>query len=175
MLLMAGCRTPSPTASVPVPRVAPRQEDVASIDGLMRPFYEVVNVAPEEPRQWSRDRTLYSPWIRFVATGTSPTTGRTRAEAWDHQRLVDESEPLLRKGFREREIHRSLHRYGNIAHVDSTYETTFGTGAQVEVSRGVNSVELYFDGTRWWIASVMWMSEDEGHPIPAEYLPTAAP
>lgn len=168
-LLLAGCRPPA--SHVPVATVPPRPEDVASIDGLMRAFYEVVNVAPEGPRQWSRDRTLYSPWIRFVATGTSTTTGRTEAEAWDHQRLVDETEPLVRHGFQEREIHRRSTRYGHIAHVDSTYETRYGLGDQAKLSRGVNSLELYFDGNRWWIASVMWMSEDKAHPIPAELLP----
>jgi hypothetical protein len=39
-------------------------------------------------------------------------------------------------------------------------------------SRGVNSIELYFDGARWWISSVMWQSEDEEHPIPATLLPS---
>lgn len=160
---------------MPVPTLDARPEDVATLDGILRAFYEVVNVAPDAPRQWGRDRTLYSPWIRFVATGTSPTLGRTEAVAWDHQRLVDESEPLVRKGFREREIFRRTARYGHIAHIDSTYETVSGTGASTKVSRGVNSLELYWDGKRWWIASVMWMSEDPSHPIPQAYLPPGGP
>ena len=40
-----------------------------------------------------------------------------------------------------------------------------------KVSRGVNSLEIYFDGARYWIASVMWQSEDAEHPIPASLLP----
>jgi hypothetical protein len=40
-----------------------------------------------------------------------------------------------------------------------------------EVSRGVNSIDLYFDGARWWIASVVWQSESARYPIPAELLP----
>jgi hypothetical protein len=84
---------------------------------------------------------------------------------------VDATEPLIRRGFREREIHRIEHRYGHIAHIDSTYETLIGRETP-ERSRGVNSVELYFDDSRWWIASVMWQSEDPEHPIPAELLPS---
>ena len=40
--------------------------------------------------------------------------------------------------------------------------------------RGVSSLQLYFDGTRWWIAG--WMSEDElpGRVIPPDLLPTAS-
>lgn len=33
---------------------------------------------------------------------------------------------------------------------------------------------LYFDGVRWWIASVVWQSESPELPIPATLLPPAA-
>jgi hypothetical protein len=39
------------------------------------------------------------------------------------------------------------------------------------VSRWVNSIDAYFDGKRWWIASVVWQSESPRYPIPAELLP----
>jgi hypothetical protein len=77
-------------ASVEVASVAARPEDVSSVEGLMRAFYEVVNVRPDAPRQWGRDRTLYSPWIRFVATSTT-AAGQPKIEVWDHQQLVDGS------------------------------------------------------------------------------------
>lgn len=156
--------------SVAVPSVEARADDVASIDGLMRAFYEVVNVAPDAPRQWGRDRTLYSPWTRFVAT-SSDAKGQPQVDVWSHQQLVDETEPLVRRGFREREIHRRTTRYGHIAHIDSTYETELDGPGGTQRSRGVNSLELYFDGKRWWIASVMWMSESAQAPIPADLLP----
>lgn len=170
-LSLIGCaRSPHPSLT-PVATVAPQPKDVETLDGLMRAFYEVVNVAPDGPRQWSRDRTLYVPWIRFVATGMSPS-GRPEVEVWDHQRLVDETEPLVRKGFREREIHRTQSRYGNIVHIDSTYEAEHGPEGKATRSRGVNSLEVFFDGNRWWIASVMWMYEDADHPIPPHMLPS---
>ena len=156
------------TAKVKVGTIPPKAEDVQSIDGIMKAFYEVVNVAPDAPRQWSRDRTLYSPWIRFVANGK---TG-TKPEVLTHQQLVDESEPMVQNGFREHEVFRTTRRYGNMVHVDSTYETLVGLAAPKR-SRGVNSLELYFDGTRWWIASVMWQTEDAQNPIPKELLPPA--
>ncbi len=174
-LFLAGCHAPPSAAPAPPLQDAPRPGDVDSIDGLLRAFYEVVNIPPDAPRQWARDRSLYVPWIRFIATGTSSTTGRTEAEAWDHRKLVEETEPLIRRGFREREIHRVTRRYGPIAHVDSTYETEYGLGPAARRSRGVNSLELYFDGRRWWIASVLWMSEDADHPIPAALLPAPKP
>jgi len=170
LLALASCATGS-TVSTPVETIPPRPEDVASIDGMMKAFYEVVNVAPDAPRQWSRDRTLYAPWIRFVAIG-SPLGGRPTIEVFTHQQLCDATEPLIREGFSEREIFRTTKRYGNIAHVDSTYETLIGKGKSLR-SRGVNSIDLYFDGQRWWMVSVIWQTEDAEHPIPPEYLPPA--
>ncbi len=158
-LLLVACAPKGRVRVVPVP---PRPEDVSTLDGIMAAFYEVVNVGPEDPRQWGRDRTLYSPWIRFVGIGKE-------VDVWDHQQLVDETEPMVKTGFREREIHRVVHRYGGIAHVLSTYETE--VGPEKRIARGVNSVQLYNDGARWWIASVTWQSEDRAHPIPAELLP----
>jgi hypothetical protein len=86
---------------------------------------------------------------------------------------VDATEPLVRRGFSEREIHRTTRRYGNMVHVDSTYETVLGNDPPVR-GRGVNSIDLYFDGQRWWVASVVWQSEDAAHPIPPELLPPPA-
>lgn len=110
------------------------------------------------------------PWIRFVALG-SGENGRPVAKVWTHPEFVGATEPLVKKGFTEREIFRTTRHYGNMVHVDSTYEVLVGGGNPVP-SRGVNSLDLYFEGTRWWVASVVWQSEDAAHPIPPELLPT---
>lgn len=155
---MAACAH-KPRGNLEVQAIAPRPEDVASIDGLMRAFYDVVNIAPDAPRQWARDRTLYAPWIRFVGRGRG-------VHVYDHQSLVDDTEPMVQRGFREREIHRVVRQYGNIAQIQSAYETL--SGPRSELSRGVNYLQLYHDGARWWVASVIWQSENSEHPIPPE-------
>jgi hypothetical protein len=38
---------------------------------------------------------------------------------------------------------------------------------------GINSIQCYWDGTRWWILGWVYDSERAGNPIPAEYLPAA--
>ncbi|NTX53908.1 hypothetical protein [Myxococcus sp. CA039A] len=164
LLALTACAHAPP--SIPVETIPARPGDVASIDGVMKAFYEVVNLAPDAPRQWARDRTLYSPWIHFVSIGQ-------KVSIWDHQGFVEATEPLVRAGFREWEINRVTRRYGNIAHVASTYETRTGPG-EGSLSRGVNYIQLYFDGARWWVTSVVWQSEDAAHPIPPELLPASS-
>jgi hypothetical protein len=74
------------------------------------------------------------------------------------------------RGFFEREIHREVERFGNVAHVWSTYASSEQPGGPT-VARGINSIELYHDGERWWITSWIFDSERAGSPIPADYLP----
>ena len=173
LLLVCGCATPASTGTGPakgpsVATVDPRPEDVGSVDGVMQAFYEVTNVAPGAPRQWARDRTLYVPWIRFVALGPGATG--PKVAVMTHDEFVAASDPMMANGFVEREIHRVTRRYGDMVHVDSTYEILPGPGSPVR-GRGVNSLDMYFDGKRWWVASVVWQSEDASHPIPPELLP----
>ncbi|MCT6698152.1 hypothetical protein [Rheinheimera sp. 4Y26] len=154
---------------VVVKDISARPGDVSTPDGLMDAFYAVVNIAPNEARQWDRDKTLYAPWIRFVATSTD-AKGQVKTRVWTHQQYVEATEPLVKSGFKEWEIARKIKVYGNIAHIDSTYMGELTADGKVERFRGVNSIEAYFDGTRWWISSVIWMSESPNHPIPPEYL-----
>ena len=156
LLCLAGC------AAAPHPTTLPRADDVASPEALIAAFYAVVDLAPDAPRQWDRDRALYRPELRFVGVG-----GDGSIATYTHAELVAGTEPMMAEGFREREIHRVTRRYGNMVHVDSTYETVH----RGKTRRGVNSIDMIFDGSRWWIASVVWQTESARFPIPAELLP----
>ncbi len=155
---------------VEVPAVAARAEDVSTIDGVMKAFYEVISGPKGQARQWSRDRTLYIPDIRFVAMAEDKA-GKPVAQIATHQQFVDYADPvMLKEGFFESEIYRVTQRFGNIAHVFSTYESRLTKDGPV-IARGINSVELFWDGKRWWIASNIWDDERADNPLPKEYLP----
>ncbi|MGC2237451.1 MAG: hypothetical protein WA584_14910 [Pyrinomonadaceae bacterium] len=149
--------------------IAPLTEDVGSIDGIVKAFYEVVSGGIGVPRQWSRDRTLYIPDIRFV--GMSERGGKIVADVMSHQQYVEDSNDFfLKEGFVEKEIKRVTKRFGNMAQIFSTYE--FSTSGKNKMSgRGVNSIEMFFDGKRWWISAVTWDEERPNNPIPKEFLP----
>ncbi len=162
--------SPAATAPVVVPDVAPRPEDVATIDGIMKAFYEVISGPPGKPREWGRDRSLYIPGIRFVAMKVDKD-GKPRAVVSTHQEYVERTDAwMVKEGFHEVEIHRVTERFGNIAHVFSTYETRHAKGGPL-LGRGVNSVELFWDGARWWIASAIWDDERPDSPLPKDLLP----
>ena len=154
---------------VAVATVAPRPDDVATIDGMVKAYYEVVCGPAGKPRDWARDRTLYIPDLRFVAVGYDKD-GKERPRITTHQEYVDSSDSLADQGFFEKEIHRVTERFGPIAHVWSTYESRRTETGPV-IMRGINSIELYWDGKRWWIANAIWTDETKATPIPKEYLP----
>jgi hypothetical protein len=142
--------------------------DVSTIDGIIKAFYETISGGKGVARQWSRDKTLYMPDVRFV--GLSEVSGKVRASVMNHTNYVNgTNEFFVNEGFQEREINRVVRKFGNLAHVFSTYE--FSTADGREKGRGVNSIELFWDGTRWWIAAASWDEERPNNPIPKEFLP----
>ena len=96
--------------------------------------------------------------------------GKIRVGIMSHNQYVNATNGnFITNGFTEREFNRVTRRFGNIAHVFSTYE--FTNDDKTDKGRGVNSIELYWDGTRWWISSASWDDERPNNPIPKEFLP----
>jgi hypothetical protein len=169
LLLLAASALPA-QQHVEVPTLAARPEDVGSLDGIIKAFYEVVSGPAGQARQWSRDRSLYIPEIRFISVNMG-RDGKVQTSTMTHQQFVDGSNAaMVKQGFFETELHRVTRNFGNVTHVFSTYEMRQRADGPV-IGRGVNSIQLFNDGSRWWIASVAWDDEREGNPIPREFLP----
>ena len=154
--------------AIEVAKIDADPKDVSTIDGIIKAFYAAISGPKGQPRQWSRDRTLYTPGVRFVSM--SEQDGKIRSSISTHQQFVDRTnESFVNNGFTEREINRVVRRFGNIAHVFSTYEYTNDAGT--DKGRGVNSLEMFWDGTRWWISAASWDDERPNNQIPKEFLP----
>ncbi|MFL6543252.1 MAG: hypothetical protein ACJ8I9_08800, partial [Chthoniobacterales bacterium] len=89
----------------------------------------------------------------------------------DVEGYIARVEPLFEKnGFYENEIARRVEQFGQIAHVWSTYESRHDPNDAAPFMGGINSIQLFNDGSRWWILSIYWQHESNQHPIPARYL-----
>jgi hypothetical protein len=143
---------------------APSPEDVSSINGIIDAFYDVISGPAGQPRQWERDRTLYIPGVRFV--GISEQREKIQVDLMDHGAYVKSSDAgMVKHGFFDKEIGRSTRRFGHMAQVMSAYEIRSEKEGPV-LARGINFIELHFDGKRWWISSVQWDGERPNNPIP---------
>lgn len=153
---------------VSVPTVEARAQDVRSIDAIVAASYETISAGVGVPRQWSRDRSLYDPHVRFVSMSVDPQSNQIVSHSESHQEFVDNSDAfLVKEGFSERELKHVTKQFGNVATVLSSYEGQIASTGKV-VTRGVNIFQLYFDGKRWWILSMVWDQERPGNPIPPE-------
>jgi hypothetical protein len=154
---------------LPAQMPEPAHADVASIDAIITAFYDVISGPAGQPRQWRRDSTLYIPEVRFVSM--SKQGQRIVANVMDHAAFARTSDPgMVRNGFFEREIRRVTRRFGNVAQVASTYEFSSTPNGAAQ-GRGINYINLFWDGRRWWIANAVWDDERPDNPIPPEHLP----
>jgi hypothetical protein len=168
----ASAQTTPARPHVDVPTIEPRPDDVGSLDGIVAAYYDVISGPAGQPRQWSRDRTLYIPEIRFVSMSQSKE-GKPVARTMTHQQFVDASDKGLQGGFFEKEVHRETQRFGNIAHVFSTYESRIKADGPT-IASGINSIQAFWDGKRWWITNAIWDEERPDNPMPPEYSPKAS-
>ena len=172
---------PAPAAAAPVVVAAADDEPVpgeAEIRALIHDVYAVISGPAGQERDWDRMRSLFAPNARLsamvprmppdsLAAGPRPLMVVMSVEDW-----IRNSEPfLMRDGFFETEVFNEIERYGNVAHVWSTYESRTGSPDSAPVDRGINSFQLVHHEGRWWVWNILWHSERAGAgTIPDRYL-----
>ena len=161
--------------------------DVASIDAIVAAAYDGISGPAGKKRDWDRERSLYIPGARLIplaaeagaveredvdlATGRVRPTGGLAPQILDVEGFIARVEPFFEEnGFYEKEIARRTEQFGKIAHVWSTYESRHNEDDPEPFMRGINSIQLFNDGKRWWIVSIYWQQESADAPIPQKYL-----
>ncbi|MCB2204050.1 hypothetical protein KQI65_04820 [bacterium] len=147
-----------------------RASDHSSIDAIVRALYASVSGRAGEKDDWDRLRALFTQSARL-----QPVVWKGKDDVQLRTVSVDDYIRSATKyfesgSFHEREIGRRVERFGHIAHVFSTYESFEHAEDPLPFARGINSIQLYHDGSRWWILSVLWDEEREGSSIPDHYL-----
>jgi hypothetical protein len=147
--------------------------DVDSIDAIIRAAYDVISGPAGQKRDWARERALFIPGARLIPTGAAPGASESAAmpQVLDLEAYIARVEPYFEKnGFYEKEIARRTEQFGNIVHVFSTYESRHSPDEPKPFMRGINSIQLFYDGSRWWIVTIYWQHETAAHPISERYL-----
>jgi hypothetical protein len=155
-------QTYSPLTPLPNTRAA----DVGTIDSIIPALYATISGGLGEPRQWDRFLTLFHPNAHMVPTRCGAT--KCVAQFMTPQEYRQRADSLLRAiGFRESELARRTDRFGAVAQAYSSY-ASYRDGESAPFSRGINSIQLFWDGTRWWIMSIIWDDERPDNPLPKE-------
>lgn len=162
----------APAAPAPAPATpAARPADVQSPDAIITALYDVISGEAGQARDWDRFRSLFHADARLIPTFRRPS-GEIVVRVITPEQYITTSGPMLvRDGFFETEIARTQEQYGRVVHAFSTYESRRKAADPAPFMRGINSIQLVNDGTRWWVLTIFWEGETAENPIPGKYLP----
>jgi hypothetical protein len=144
------------------------QSDVSSIDAIIKTVYESITFREGEKPDLDRFRSLFianALFIRVTPDGVNKMDLDGFISSFSNR--IDTG---AMKSFSEFEISRKTHSYGSIAQVWSSYKKSINTEDPVSFGRGINSIQLFNDGKRWCITSIIWQDETNDNPIPEKYL-----
>jgi hypothetical protein len=156
-----------------MPLADPR--DVASIDAIIAAAYDSISGPAGRKRDWNRLRSLFISGARLIPTaqnaGEINVDGKIAPQLLDIDGFIARiGDHVEKNGFFEREIARRTEQFDRVAHVWSTYESRHKADDPEPFMRGVNSIQLFYDGSRWWIVTIYWQQESTESPIPEKYL-----
>ncbi len=144
-------------------------DNVSTLNGIIKAYYDVVTVEKGGKVYYERDSLLHWPDVKVGSAGISKSGNPVFHMMGLKGYHLHADASLEKEGFYEKEISRKVEHFGGIYHVWSTYESkNIKKGPIIE--RGINSIELFYDGTRFWILGWFFDSERKGNPLPAEYL-----
>ncbi len=149
------------------------EKDVESIDAIINAVYDVISGAAG-PKDWGRERFLMHPAARMMRglpagapAGAPPTPGLA---VFTTEQFIEYAKPRLEaEDFYEYETGREVFQFGRWAHVASAYASTHAMD-QAPFARGINSIQLWHEGGRWWVMSVLWDWAGGENRIPARLL-----
>ncbi len=146
-------------------------KDVGSVEAIVVALYETISGPAGAERDWNRLQNLFYPGARLLRTVVAPD-GSFSISAMDAQGFAEFAMPYFRTdAFYEREVFRRVDGFGQMAQVFSTYEAFSAPDGTGSLGRGINSIQLWSDGRRWWVMSLLWDDERPGNAIPPQYLP----
>src|SRR5437667_9071654 len=113
--------------------------DVESIDAIIAAAYDVISGPGDMKRDWNRERSLFYLGARVIPTASVPGRNDVDLEPQmlDVEGYIARAEPLLQKGFYEKEVARQTEQFGLIAHVWSTSESRQEPNDPVPFKRGI--------------------------------------
>lgn len=143
------------TTQVPVAN----PDDVKSEDAIIKSMYSVISGPAGEKRNWDRFRSLFTPKGTLAAV-VKNRAGKVVIANMTPEDYITRSGPYIEEnGFFERESKRKSMRSIDLVNVLSEYESRKKLDDKKPFETGTNSIQLYFDGSRWYIHSILWQDK----------------
>ena len=145
-------------------------DNVQTIDSTLETLYSVISGEKGEERNWELFEYLFHTDAKLIPSGRN-RQGVSGVQFMTPKQYIETSGKwLLENGFFEKEIGRKTDLFGTMAHVFSTYESFTSEKDTEPFMRGINSIQLFYDGARWWILNIFWQGETPTQTIPKKYI-----
>ena len=153
-------------------RNAGENEDLSTVNGIIHTLYDVISGPVGENRNWNLFRSLFAENARMYIAVPGKDSSTVLKCITPEEYAERNKTRLADIGFSEDELYRITNTYGAGTQIFSTYESHFTNkdGAQ-EITKGINNIQLYFDGERYFIASIFWDANAKNIEVPDRYLP----
>ncbi|NER17496.1 hypothetical protein [Spongiivirga citrea] len=146
-------------------------ENVNSLGNTLETLYGVISGPKGEKRNWELFNYLFLEDAKLIPSGQNRQGANAPRYLSTEDYIKLSGKWLEENGFFEKELHRKTEIFGSLVHVWSTYESFKNATDKEPFARGINSIQLYFDGSRYWVTNIYWTGERPDLPIPGEYLP----
>jgi hypothetical protein len=139
---------------------------VKTLGSTIKTLYAVISGEKGEARDWELFNYLFTPEAKLIPTGTNKKGVHVARYMTPKDYQNTSGKWLVENGFFEKEVARSVHKFGNIAQVFTTYEAFNHLDKTKPFMTGINSVQMLFDNNRWWIVNIYWQQASKQNPIP---------
>lgn len=141
-------------------------EEVESIDAIVSSIFAIISGEKGEEGDWELMRNIFHPEARLM-TGYPDELKVFSVEDY----ISTFRDNFYNMTFYEKVVQNKIERFGDLAHVLSTYQAFRTKEMDRPVRTGVASIQLYHDGERWWVLSMYWKNGTDEMPVPSVYLP----
>jgi hypothetical protein len=138
-----------------------------SVEATVDKLWAALSNDPGKAADITTLREIFHPQARIY--GVSMKTGQPQLRVFEAKDFIEQYASPSAEGFYEREVHRSVDRYEELAHVFSTVESRKDRDAKEPSAIGVNSLQLYKDSGGWRIVTLYYQLEKAATPIPEQY------
>lgn len=148
-------------------------ESARTPGGLVEALYGMVSFGPGPEPDWEmfRDVFLEEAVIVFSPRGDQPMRVMTVDGFIQDWKDFFRDARLEDRGFYETIAGLKVDEFGGLAHAWVIFEPRIGDALPDPQIRGLDSIELSFDGQRWWVAAITTDFEAPGQTIPGGLVP----
>ena len=162
VLCLSGCRSAAPGP--------PPADTLCAIEATIGELYRSFNFERGGEADWKLLRSLVVDGAVFVGpVGEGESPHAVGVEGFiDGFRAWILQTPQRDSGFHERPVHIRADVFGKVAHAYVVFEG-FAPGDGRTKTRGLDSIQLVFDGEGWRVVSFMTQFANAESPVPARF------